>query len=58
MFDFIRHPILSIRTFRFIYSELKSDPEYLEEINAAETKDEEDKIRDRKLYELFPECAA
>ena len=55
MFEFILHPIQSVRSVRFIASQLT--PENLEELRSAKTKEEKDKIETRIVGEIFPDLA-
>lgn len=53
MFEIIRHPIQSVRTIRYIASQLT--PAHLEALKATKTNDGKDMVKDRIIGELFPD---
>jgi hypothetical protein len=53
MFEIIRHPIQSVRTIRYIASQLT--PAHLEALKATKTKDGKDMVEERIVRELFPD---
>lgn len=55
MFEIIRHPINSIRTIRYIASQLT--PAHMEALAATKTEAGKEMVEERIIGEIFPDLA-